>query len=202
LRQKYVQHKFLFNPEFLTEKNAWKDFLHPTRQIVGFTSGNKKEASVVLSFLPKAPFASPVIRGNKNIALTATEAELVKYGGNVYLSRKINFANILASFAENLGANYENIRAGVAADSRIRDSHLDVNHSGYKGFGGFCFPKDINAFIAALETRNLKDCAKLLRQDMIFNEKLLASQGLTLKDVSVHDHVWVKGKMGKNRKGR
>jgi UDP-glucose 6-dehydrogenase len=83
----------------------------------------------------------------------------------------------------------------MAADYRIGDSHLDVAHGGYRGFGGYCFPKDLDAFIAHLDSLGLADCAGLLKNDREFNKKLLASQGLTLEDVSIHDHEWIKKKL-------
>ena len=199
IQEQHPQHKILFNPEFLTEKRAWEDFLKPDRQIVGFTSKSFDAAHAVLSLLPKAPFMSPWgLNTYRPVKISATEAEIIKYGGNVHFSRKINFANVLAATAEKFGADYENVRIGLAADFRIGDSHLDVLHGGYRGFGGYCFPKDLDGFIAHLSLYGLDDCADLLRKDREFNEKLLARQGLTLEDVSVHDHEWIKKKLGKD----
>lgn len=196
LQKKYPSLKILFNPEFLTEKFAWEDFLKPDRQIVGFTSSSIDAAHAVLSLLPKAPFMSPWGVGTyRPVKITATEAEIIKYGGNVYFSRKVNFANLLAMTAEKFGADYENIRKALGADFRIGDSHLDVMHGGYRGFGGYCFPKDLDGFIAHLAANGLDECAALLRKDREFNERLLASQGLTLEDVSVHDHEWIAKKV-------
>ena len=195
-QKQYPRHRILFNPEFLTEAHAWEDFIRPDRQIVGFTDKSLDAAHLVLSLLPKAPFMSPWgINTYKPIKITATEAEMIKYGGNVYFTRKVLFANVLALLAERLGVSYENVRMGMAADYRIGDSHLDVNHGGYKGVGGFCFPKDLDAFIAHLDARGLMECADLLRKDHEFNAKLLREQGLTLEDVSVHDHEWVQRKL-------
>ena len=195
-QKKYPQHKVLFNPEFLTERQAWEDFTKPDRQIVGFTEASIDAAHAVLSLLPKAPFMSPWgVDTYHPVKITATEAEIIKYGGNVYFSRKIAFANALAMLAENHGVNYDNIRVGMAADYRIGDSHLDVTHGGYRGFGGFCFPKDLNALIIHMEQRGLHDGAQLLREDWEFNKKLLASQGLTIEDVSVHDKEWIEKKL-------
>jgi len=200
-QKKYPRHKVLFNPEFLTEKQAWEDFIKPDRQIVGFTAKSIDAAHLVLSLLPKAPFMSPWgFNTYKRIKITATEAELIKYGCNIHFSRKINFANLLASVAGKFGADYENVRAGLAADCRVGDSHLDVNHGGYKGFGGFCFPKDLDAFIVHLEKHGFANEAKLLQEDREFNKKLLESQGLTLEDVSVHDHEWIKKKLAGQKK--
>jgi len=202
-QKQHPRHKILFNPEFLTEKKAWEDFIKPDRQIVGFTAQSLDAASVVLSLLPKAPFMSPWgFNTYRPIKITATEAEIIKYGGNVHFSRKINFANLLAILSEKLGADYENIRIGMAADYRIGDSHLDVNHGGYRGFGGYCFPKDLDAFVSHLDSHSLAECAGLLKKDREFNEALLVKQGLTLEDVSVHDHEWIENKLKKNTKSK
>lgn len=202
-QKKYPNHKILFNPEFLTERKAWEDFIRPDRQIVGFTENSLDAAHLVLSLLPKAPFMSPWgINTYKPVKITATEAEIIKYGGNIYFSRKINLANVLSMVADKLDADYENVRLGMSADYRIGDSHLDVWHGGYKGFGGYCFPKDLYAFINHLESLGLAECAGLLRKDWEFNEKLLASQGLTIEDVSVHDKEWIEKKLKSQAKAR
>ncbi len=196
LQQKYPQHRILFNPEFLTEKKAWEDFTKPDRQIVGFTSSSLDAAHFVLSLLPRAPFMSPWgLNTYKPLKITATEAEIIKYAGNIHFARKVNLANILALSAKRMGADYENVRMGMSADYRIGDSHLDVAHGGYSGFGGFCLPKDLDAFTAHLDSCGLRECAELLRSDRKFNEALLASQGLTPEDVSVHDAEWIDKKL-------
>ncbi|MBI1754844.1 UDP-glucose/GDP-mannose dehydrogenase family protein [Candidatus Azambacteria bacterium] len=195
-QKKYPRHKVLFNPEFLTECKAWEDFMKPDRQIVGFTAQSIDAAHPVLSLLPKAPFMSPWgVNTYGQVMITATEAEIIKYGGNAHFARKINFANILAGLADTMGADYENVRAGMSADSRIGDSHLDVAHGGYRGFGGFCLPKDLLALKNHLESAGLADGARLLREDYAFNEKLLARQGLSVADVNGHDHEWVNRKL-------
>ncbi|TSC70609.1 MAG: UDPglucose 6-dehydrogenase [Parcubacteria group bacterium Gr01-1014_70] len=195
-QKKYSQHKILFNPEFLTERQAWEDFIKPDRQIVGFTEHSIDAAHHVLSLLPKAPFMSPWgVNTYRPVKITATEAEIIKYGGNVYFSRKVTFANALAALAEHHGVNYDNIRIGMSADYRIGDSHLDVTHGGYRGFGGYCFPKDLNALMVHMEQRGMHEGAELLRSDWEFNKKLLESQGLTIEDVSVHDNEWIAKKL-------
>lgn len=180
----YPNHKVLFNPEFLTARRNWEDFIRPDRQIVGFTENSIDAASVVLNLLPRAPFMSPWgINTNRSIAITATEAEMIKYASNVHYARKVNFANIMASLADKLGADYENVRLAMSADFRIGDSHLDVNYAGYRGFGGHCLPKDIQSLTAALERNGLPDAAKLLREDYEYNGKLIESQGFSWEDV-------------------
>lgn len=201
LQKKYQKHKFLFNPENLTERNAWEDFIRPDVQIVGFTEKSKDAATPVLLMLPKAAFMSPWGVGTyKRYEITATEAELIKYARNVHFARKVNFANVLARAAESLGVDYENIRMGMSADFRIGDSHLDVTHGGYRGFGGYCLPKDLDAFIGFLKREGIREGAGLLECDREFNKKLLARQGLTLQDVSVHDGEWIKRRLELQKK--
>lgn len=184
LQKKYPGHKILFNPEFLTARLAWEDFIKPDRQIVGFTEKSIDAASLVLSLLPKAPFMSPWgINTYKQIQITATEAEMIKYASNVFYARKVNFANVLAGLAKKLGADYENVRLAMGADFRLGDAHLNVLHGGYRGFGGHCLPKDMEALIAVLEAQGLKNEAFLLKQDYEFNVKLLEEQGLSWEDV-------------------
>lgn len=200
LQKEHPQHKFLFNPEFLTEKQAWEDMVRPDRQIVGFTEESIDASHMALSLLPRAPFMSPWgLNTYAPIKITATEAEIIKYGGNVHFVRKVNFANALSRLCEameyNLRGNgvsdprvdYENVRKGMAADHRIGDSHLDVNHGGYKGWGGYCFPKDLDALTAHFSLCGLEGDAALLKSDRAFNEKILAEQGLTIDEVSTHD---------------
>lgn len=187
LQRTYPKHKFLFNPEFLTESRAWEDMLRPDRQIVGFTAQSMDAAQLVLSLLPKAPFMSPWGMNTYHpIRITATEAELIKYAGNVYFAHKVNWANALAKAAEKVHADYENVRMGMAADYRIGDSHLDVFHGGYRGFGGYCLPKDLDGFMHFARAHGLEDVYTLLKANRDFNEALLAEQGLTLEDVSAH----------------
>lgn len=187
LQKKYPQHKFLFNPEFLSESRAWQDMVRPDRQIVGFTNQSMEAAHLILSLLPKAPFMSPWGIGTYNqTRITATEAEIIKYAGNVYFAQKVNWANALAKISEKIGADYENVRKGMSADFRIGDSHLDINHGGYKGYGGYCLPKDTAALMAFAREQGLKDVHELLLAAWKFNENLLAEQGLTVDQVSKH----------------
>lgn len=187
LQKKYPRLKMLFNPEFLTESRAWEDMMRPDRQIVGFTDKSLDAAHLVLSLLPKAPFMSPWGVGTyRQVRITATEAEIIKYAGNVYFVRKVNWANALAMAAEKMGVDYENVRLGMSADHRIGDSHLDVYHGGYKGWGGYCFPKDLDGFMQFAKKEGLKEVFGILQADRDFNERLLVEQSLTLQDVSMH----------------
>lgn len=190
-QKRYPRHKILFNPEFLTEAHAWENTVSPDRQLVGYTARSQDVAGDVLALLPQARVTAP----SADYKLTATEAEIIKYAANVFLMRKVTFANAIYDLADGLGADYEKIRMGIAADSRIGSSHLDVFHQGYRGYGGYCFTKDTDALIAHCKSLGLRRSAKLLSADRSFNEEVLKEQGLTPEDVSVHDVEWIQKKL-------
>src|SRR3989344_2188802 len=161
-QKKFPKHKILFNPEFLRAKTANADFIKPERQIVGFTRKSKKFAKDVLSLLPKAPFSK---------TMPATEAEMVKYFGNAFLSTKVVFANQIYDLCEKLKIDYDTIKEAVGLDKRIGPSHLDIFHFGYRGYSGGCFPKDVKAFIDFSKKSGVEP--RLLRTVDGINEELL-----------------------------
>lgn len=191
LQKKYSQHKVLFNPEFLTEVNAWNNTVSPDRQLVGWTVSSREVAGDVLGLLPAAPLSAPSLE----LELTATEAEIIKYAANIFLTRKVVFANAIFDLAKHHGVDYERIKIGVSSDPRIGSSHLDVRHGGYRGYGGYCFIKDMDALIAHCAEVGLKRVADLFASDRAFNNKILQEQGLSPEDVAIHDHEWIQRKL-------
>jgi len=209
--QKKYSCPILFNPEFLTEAYAWENFICPDRQVVGHTPKSRKHSSTVLGILPQAYFSSPGSIGTYDfVGLNSSEAEMGKYAGNVFGVIKVVYGNILADFCQGLEkalaregikekVDYENVRKILAHDSRIGDAWLDVNHGSYRGVGGFCFPKDLSAFIAFAQkverklskndpNKNLiQGGVKVLKAVWDYNEELLKNQGLTIEKVSSHD---------------
>lgn len=167
LQEAYPHHQFLFNPEFLQESRPLEDMLHPSRQIVGYTEKSRGMAQQVLEMLPSAPLAR-VIR--------AEEAEMVKYFGNTYLALKVIFANQFADLCERLGIDYEMVRECAGADPRIGQGHLNVRHSGYRGYGGKCFPKDMRAFIRFAREKGLE--LRLHEAAESLNAELMKLQGI------------------------
>ncbi|MCL5774754.1 MAG: hypothetical protein M1333_00915 [Patescibacteria group bacterium] len=168
LQRKYPQHRFLFNPEFLREASAYEDFIRPDRQIVGYTARSKAVARKVMQLLPKASY--PRI-------MPAAEAEAVKYMANSFLSLKVIFANQFYDLCKALGLNYDEVRLAVGEDKRISHSHLDVGHGGYRGYGGSCFPKDVNAILEFAGKKKVKmPLLKVMRE---VNRKLLKASGLS-----------------------
>lgn len=137
-QKEFPQHKFIFNPEFLTQATADSDMQYPDRQIVGYTKESYSIAKDMVRILPLAPFER---------IIPATEAEMVKYFNNTWFATKVVFANQIFELCKSLSLNYENIRDCASADKRVGPSHLDVLHGGYRGYGGACLPKDTRALI-------------------------------------------------------
>ena len=96
-QKKFFQHKFLMKPEFLRAKTAIQDYLNPERQIIGYTDKSKDIAKDILEILPKASFER---------IIKATEAEMTKYSGNLFLTNKIIFANQIYDICQKIGINY------------------------------------------------------------------------------------------------
>lgn len=124
------------NPEFLREGFAVEDFMKPDRVVVGSDS---EKALAVLRELYE-PFVSDV---NPLIEMDYKSSEVTKYASNGFLATKITFMNDLARFCEKSGANIDLIRMGMGADNRIGKKFLLAGI----GYGGSCFPKDVNALI-------------------------------------------------------
>jgi UDPglucose 6-dehydrogenase len=138
----------VFCPEFLTEKNAKLDMLTQSRIVLG----GYIDLTLKVESLFEARF------GNKHYILTdSTSAELIKYMSNNFLTVKTAFFNEYYDLANELDANWNTIVEGVTSDPRIGNSHSKVpGHDGKRGFGGTCFPKDINAMIEYSKTKNVE----------------------------------------------
>jgi UDPglucose 6-dehydrogenase len=146
-QKKYPYHKFLFNPEFLTEATADQDMKYPDRQIVGYTKESFTIAKDIMLMLPLAPFERIV---------PAKEAEMTKYYNNAWFATKVIFANQIYDICEKVGIDYDKVREMASADKRVGPSHLDVLHKGYRGFGGKCLPKDLDALLKFAKDNEVK----------------------------------------------
>ena len=131
--------RFVFNPEFLTERKAKFDFINQARVILG---GSREDTEKVEE-LYKFRFV------NCNVVHTDSKtAEFIKYFGNVFFAVKVSFANEMKRICDLAEIDWDSALKGFIADARVADSHLRVpGPDGRRGFGGSCFPKDINAFI-------------------------------------------------------
>jgi UDPglucose 6-dehydrogenase len=127
-----VEFDIVSNPEFLREGSAVGDFLHPDRVVVGT---NSKRAAELMKLI-YAPLKCPIL------ITDVKSSELIKHASNSFLAAKISFINAVANICERTGANVEDVAKGMGMDKRIGASFLKAGI----GFGGFCFPKDLEAF--------------------------------------------------------
>jgi len=138
--RKFPKLNMIFNPEFLTERTAKLDFLTQARMVFG---GTKRLTERVAKLFKERFMHCHIIETD-----TVT-AELIKYMNNVFFASKVSIMNEMKLICDVVGADWNQALKGFAADQRIGDSHLNVpGPDGKLGFGGSCFPKDINAFIS------------------------------------------------------
>jgi UDPglucose 6-dehydrogenase len=133
----YIRHKTKFdvasNPEFLREGSAISDFMQPDRIVIGVES---KKAEGILVNLYK-PLNAPLVITN------IKSAELIKHASNAFLATKISYINAISKICDTVGADIKQVAKGMGLDKRIGMSFLEAGI----GYGGSCFPKDLDAFI-------------------------------------------------------
>jgi len=137
----YLKSKIEFdvasNPEFLREGQAIRDFMHPDRIVAGVES---KRAADLLNSLYK-PLNAPIV------ITDIKSAELIKHASNSFLAGKISFINAVSVICEKVGADINEVARGMGLDRRIGSQFLNAG----LGYGGSCFPKDLDAFISISE---------------------------------------------------
>jgi len=146
-----VKFDVVSNPEFLREGTAVFDFFHPDRIVVGVdaTAAGELMRGIYRPIL-EHKFHCPVHNGAcptepkpEFLVTTINSAELIKHASNSFLALKISYANVIADLCEKLDGNVEQVTHAMGLDPRIGTQFLKAG----LGFGGFCFPKDIQAFI-------------------------------------------------------
>jgi len=146
--KKYKNIKIIFSPEFLREKHAKSDIINQSRVILG---GDFKLTEKV-----KTLFTNRF----KNIKIIQTDsrtAELIKYMNNTFFATKVSIMNEYKLLCDKLGANWDDALLGFMSDSRIGNSHTNVpGPDGKLGYGGTCFPKDINALLSFSKSHKIE----------------------------------------------
>ncbi len=172
------------NPEFLREGSAVQDFMHPDRIVIGVESPRAKNLLMELYKPLKAPIVVTDIKS----------AELIKHASNSFLATKISFINAIATICEQVGADVLKVSEGMGMDRRIGPSFLSAG----VGYGGSCFPKDIDAFIHIAgksgydfqllkavreinETQKRRLVQKIEKALWILNDKTIGVLGLAFK---------------------
>ena len=140
LQDKYPNLRIVFNPEFLTERNAKYDFINQARIIIGGDEVYSKQVGDLYRL--RFGESQPIIETNWETA------ELIKYMSNCFFTTKISFMNEMYQIAEKCGVDWGVALDGFFRDGRVGHSHMNVpGPDGKFGFGGSCFPKDIQALI-------------------------------------------------------
>ena len=124
---------YVSNPEFLQEGSAVEDFMSPDRVVIGADDGSGEFADRTEALY--APLDAPIVRTD------VASAEMIKLASNAFLATKISFINEIANVSEELGADVAEVARGMGLDDRIGPKFLRAG----VGFGGSCFPKDVQA---------------------------------------------------------
>lgn len=155
--------KIVHSPEFLTAKNAVHDFANPTRNVIG---GPKEIVDKVYD-LYKYKYGPSV----PTFLVSSDESETIKYFSNSFLALKVTYFNMLWELSNKLNMSYDRLLNGITSDHRIGSSHTQVpGFDGHLGYGGTCFPKDINSLISILEKNNINN--SILKSSWEYNKEI------------------------------
>jgi len=147
LNKKYHNITVIFNPEFLTEANFIEDFKNQNRIIIG----GQRPATTTLRQVYSLVFPNATI-----VKTGSKTAEMVKYFTNTFLATKVSFANEMKMICDKIGIDYDKVVEYATYDERLGKSHWAVpGPDGKLGFGGSCFPKDINGLVHMCEKMNI-----------------------------------------------
>ncbi|HYL16136.1 MAG TPA: UDP-glucose/GDP-mannose dehydrogenase family protein [Terriglobales bacterium] len=150
-----AQFRVASNPEFLREGTAVEDFLHPDRIVFGVEDEvSEKQLREIYRPILERRFrctvhfsGCPTTQPPTVVVTTINSAELIKHASNSFLAMKISYANMIADLCEKVGGNIKEVTRALGLDPRIGPRFLDAG----LGFGGFCLPKDVQAFIRLAE---------------------------------------------------
>ena len=162
-RQIEIEYHVVSNPEFLKEGDAIRDFMYPDRIIIG--TDNKYAKSVMQEL-----YSSFSFKNDRLLIMGVKEAELTKYSANAMLATKISFINEIALLCDQLDVDIDEVRKGIGSDKRIGYSFI---YPGC-GYGGSCFPKDVNALIQTYSKSGINPVLlKSVNQRNLFQKELI-----------------------------
>ena len=165
LAEKYPLLWIVHNPEFLTARNAVNDLAKADRTVIGGDS-------TLTSRVAKLYWGYVYFGEDHNIIqCSSDESEAIKYFSNTFLAYKVAYFNKVYDVCEKLGMDYKNLRKGITTDPRIGESHTQVpGIDNDRGFGGTCFPKDLNSLIHQMESHDIN--ADMLTEVWLYNESI------------------------------
>jgi len=176
------------NPEFLREGTAIADFLHPDRIVIGVEDAESERLlREIYQPILDGSFTCPIhgsqcppLGPAQFVVTTINSAELIKHASNSFLALKISYANLVSDLCEKLGANVDEVTRAMGMDPRIGPQFLRAGI----GFGGFCLPKDVQAFIRLAEKAGV-DFAMLREAERINKNRIHAFVE------RVHHALWI-----------
>ena len=171
-----IDGRIVYEPEFLQEANAKADFMNAPFRIIGAADQNAgKHLEGLYNY---ASITNP----SQCIPMTPVEAAFFKLSVNSFLAMKVTFMNQLKEVMDEYGGSYNMLSRTLTADRRIGHSHMKIpGYDGKPGFGGACFPKDLNAFIHFIENKTAVD-PTLLKQVKSINDGIRSQYELSERE--------------------
>ena len=157
--------RFVYNPEFLTEKSACEDFVNADFHVLGGTKQACDDLAEVYEIFSNC-------KSTNFHRMSACEASFVKYGINSFLATKLTFFNQLKDLIQSFDCSYNVVSRAIGADDRVGIGHTRVpGPDRKKGFGGACLPKDTTALLRFSETRGKDNVFSLLENVLTINNE-------------------------------
>ena len=165
LVEKYPLLWIVHNPEFLTARNAVSDLAEADRTVIGGDS-------LLTGRVAKLYWGYVYYGEDHNIIqCSSDESEAIKYFSNTFLAYKVAYFNKVYDVCEKLGMDYKNLRKGITTDPRIGESHTQVpGIDKDRGFGGTCFPKDLNSLIHQMD--EIEVDSQMLKKVWDYNQEI------------------------------
>lgn len=155
LAEKYPEQTFVFNPEFLTERHFILDFLNQDRIFIGIPPRSDNRRVRQLTDLYGAFIKTQHVPGSI-YKVDSNVAEMLKYTTNCFLATKVSFFNEMYDICKAANIDFNKVIQMMRLDNRIGGSHMDVpGFENKRGWGGSCFPKDLNALVAFAEEHDV-----------------------------------------------
>jgi UDPglucose 6-dehydrogenase len=179
-QKKYPKHTFVFSPEFLTEKNFINDFLEQDRIILGIPFSYPHVNNILKLENLFKKFTLQQKTPAEIIKTQTSTAEMVKYMSNCFLATKVMFFNEMYEICKSMNISYDEAANLTSKDKRIGKSHTQVpGVDGLFGFGGKCFPKDLNSLIFFAKQNNLDP----MILESVWTKNLVARQKYDWEDI-------------------
>ena len=170
--------RIVYNPEFLTEANSKNDFVHSRFNLMGVTDQGAS------SFLEGIYSNFSICDGMQPITMSPVEASFFKYTLNTFLAMKVTYMNQLKQVMDEYGGSFNNLSRALSVDGRMGHTHMKIpGTDGKNGFGGACFPKDLDAFIHFVDNKTNQDFT-LLKEAREANNEIRSQYELSEREIA------------------